>query len=331
VIEGFDMKAMLCTAFTGLAGLAPGDIAAPTPKDDEVLIDVSVASVTYMDYLMASGGYQMRPDLPYAPGTDAVGVVCAKGADVTKFQIGDRIACSNWFGGFAEQMVAKEWRCAIVPDGVADAPAVTVLHNYLTAYYALVVRTTLKAGESIFVTGAAGGVGLATIDVARLLGAQVIAGVGSDEKADIVRKYGAMDVINYRREDLRDRIKALTKGAGVDVCFDNVGGAVFETMSRLMNWNGRLMPVGFTSGDIPNVPMNLPLVKNYSIVGLFSGAWCEKFPDDSFKANETIMQWLADGDINPHIDKILPLSEAKQAMALIADRAVQGRVVLQVS
>ncbi|MFT6579950.1 MAG: NADPH2:quinone reductase [Alphaproteobacteria bacterium] len=325
------MKAMLCTAFTGMAGLASGIIDAPTPKDDEVLIDVSVASVTYMDYLMASGGYQMRPDLPYAPGTDAVGVVRETGADVTKFQTGDRIACSNWFGGFAEQMVAKEWRCAKIPDGVADAPAVTVLHNYLTAYYALIERTTTKPGETVFITGAAGGVGLATIEVARLLGARVIAGVGSDDKADIVRKYGAAEVINYRREDLRERIKALTDGAGVDVCFDNVGGELFETMSRLMNWNGRLMPVGFTSGDIPSVPMNLPLVKNYSIVGLFSGAWCEKFPEDSFKASEIVMQWLAEGEINPHIEQIMPLSEAKQAMQLIADRAVQGRVVLQMS
>ncbi|MBL4721200.1 MAG: NADPH:quinone oxidoreductase family protein, partial [Alphaproteobacteria bacterium] len=221
--------------------------------------------------------------------------------------------------------------CAKIPDGVEDAPAVTVLHNYLTAYYALIERTTLKPDETIFITGAAGGVGLATVDVARLLGARIIAGVGSDDKANIVRKYGAAEVINYRREDLRARIKALTNGAGVDVCFDNVGGEVFEKMSRLMNWNGRLMPVGFASGDIPSVPMNLPLVKNYSIVGLFSGAWCEKFPEASFKANETIMQWLADGDINPHVEKLLPLSEAKQAMQLIADRAVQGRVVLQVS
>jgi NADPH:quinone reductase len=325
------MRAMLCTAFNGMDGLELGDIDAPRPTDDEVLIDVSVASVTYMDYLMASGGYQMRPDLPYAPGTDAVGVVREIGAKVSQFQPGDRIACSNWYGGFAEQMVAKEWRCAKIPDGVEDAPAVTVLHNYLTAYYALIVRTTLGPGETIFITGAAGGVGLATVEVARKLGARVIAGVGSDDKADIVRQCGASEVVNYRSEDLRERIKALTDGKGVDVCFDNVGGDVFMQMARLMNWNGRLMPVGFTSGDIPEVPMNLPLVKNYSIVGLFSGAWCEKFPDESLLANETIMEWLANGDIRPQIDRILPLGDASQAMQLIVDRAVQGRVVLQVT
>ncbi|MBT5107500.1 MAG: NADPH:quinone oxidoreductase family protein [Rhodospirillaceae bacterium] len=325
------MRAMVCTAFKGLDGLEWGDIDAPRPAADEVLIDVSVASVTYMDYLMASGGYQMRPDLPYAPGTDAVGVVREIGADVANFQPDDRIACSNWYGGFAEQMVAKEWRCVKIPDGVEDAPAVTVLHNYLTAYYALIVRTTLQRGETVFVTGAAGGVGLATVEVAKKLGGRVIAGIGSDEKADIVRQAGADEVINYRSEDLRARIKALTDDKGVDVCFDNVGGDVFMKMARLMNWNGRLMPVGFTSGEIPEVPMNLPLVKNYSIVGLFSGAWCEKFPEESLLANETIMQWLANGDIRPHIDRILPLGEARQAMQLIVDRAVQGRVVLQVT
>jgi NADPH2:quinone reductase len=324
------MRAMLCTTFGGLDGLELGDIEPPRPEDDEVLIDVSVASVTYMDYLMASGGYQMRPDLPYAPGTDAVGVVREVGADITNFKIGDRVACSNWFGGFAEQMVAKEWRCAKVPDGVEDAPAVTVLHNYLTAYYALIVRTTLVQDETVFVTGAAGGVGLATVEVARKLGGRVIAGIGSDNKEHIVRQAGASDVVNYRSENLRDRIKALTDGKGVDVCFDNVGGDVLLQMARLMNWNGRLMPVGFTSGDIPEVPMNLPLLKNYSIVGLFSGAWCEKFPKESFLANEVIMDWLAKGDIRPHIDRILPLGGARQAMQLIVDRAVQGRVVLKI-
>lgn len=324
------MRAMVCTAFKGLDGLEWGDIDAPRPAADEVLIDVSVASVTYMDYLMASGGYQMRPDLPYAPGTDAVGVVRKVGANVANFQAGDRIACSNWYGGFAEQMVAKEWRCVKIPDGVEDAPAVTVLHNYLTAYYALIVRTTLQRGETVFITGAAGGVGLATVEVAKKLGGRVIAGIGSDEKADIVRQAGADEVINYRSEDLRACIKAQTDDKGVDVCFDNVGGDVFMQMARLMNWNGRLMPVGFTSGEIPEVPMNLPLVKNYSIVGLFSGAWCEKFPEESSLANETIMQWLANGDIRPHIDRILPLGDARQAMQLIVDRAVQGRVVLQV-
>ncbi|MBT4043085.1 MAG: NADPH:quinone oxidoreductase family protein [Rhodospirillaceae bacterium] len=325
------MRAMLCNEFTWPDGLAMGEIAPPVPADDEVLIDVEVASVSFMDYLMASGGYQMRPELPYAPGTDACGIIRTIGKGVTQFAPGDRVTCANWHGGFAEQMITKEWKCVHVPDGVEAAAAATVLHNYGTAYYALIVRDQLKAGETIFITGAAGGVGLATVDLARKLGGRIIAGVGSDDKAAIVKRYGAEAVVNYNTEDLSTRIKELTGGQGVDVCFDNVGGEVFQKMTRLMNWAGRLMPIGFTSGDIPTVPMNLPLVKNYSIVGLFSGAWFEKFRDEGRQANNAIMAWLAAGEINPHIDRIMPLEQAAEAMQLIADRKTQGRIVLQVT
>lgn len=325
------MRAMLCNEFSWPDGLAMGEIAPPVPEDDEVLIDVDVASVCFMDYLMASGGYQMRPELPYAPGTDACGIVREVGRKVTHFAPGDRVTCANWHGGFAEQMVSKVWKCVDVPDGVEAAAAATVLHNYGTAYYALIVRDQLKAGETIFITGAAGGVGLATVDLARKLGGRVIAGIGSDDKAPIVKKYGAEAVVNYNTDDLPARIKELTGGKGVDVCFDNVGGEVFQKMTRLMNWAGRLMPIGFTSGDIPSVPMNLPLVKNYSIVGLFSGAWFEKFKDEGRLANDAIMAWLAAGEITPYIYCTLPLERAGEAMQLIADRKVQGRVVLQVT
>ena len=165
-----------------------------------------------------------------------------------------------------------------LPEGVAFEAAATVLHNYGTAYYALVERARAQRGETLFITGAAGGVGLAAVDLGRHLGLRVVAGVGSDDKADLVRRYGARDVINYRSEDLRDRIKSITSGEGIDIGFDNIGGAIFEQMARLMKWGGRLMPIGFTSGEIPSLPMNLPLLKNYSIVGVFVGAWAEKFP-----------------------------------------------------
>ncbi len=171
--------------------------------------------------------------------------------------------------------------------------------------------------------------GLAAVDLARHLGLRVIAGVGSDDKA-LVRSYGACDVINYRREDLRARINSVTGGEGVDVCFDNIGGAVFEQMARLMKWGGRLMPIGFTSGQIPSIAMNLPLLKNYSIVGVFAGAWAEKFPEQAARINDTLMEWLADGKIRPHIDRVLPLDEVKQAMRAVADRTVQGRIVLKI-
>jgi NADPH2:quinone reductase len=181
----------------------------------------------------------------------------------------------------------------------------------------------------VFVTGAAGGVGLAAVDLARHLGLRVIAGVGSDDKAALVRDYGASDVINYRSEDLRERIKSISGGEGVDIGFDNVGGTIFEQMARLMKWGGRLMPIGFTSGEIPSVPMNLPLLKNYSIVGVFAAAWTEKFPEQSVRMKDTLVELLAEGKIRPHIDRVLPLEQVKEAMRAVADRTVQGRIVLK--
>jgi len=182
----------------------------------------------------------------------------------------------------------------------------------------------------MFVTGAAGGVGLAAVDLGRHLGLHVVAGIGSDDKAALVRGYGASDVVNYRSEDLRDRIKSITSGNDIDVGFDNVGGAVFEQLARLMKWGGRLMPIGFTSGEIPQLPMNLPLLKNYSIIGVFAGAWAERFSAEAAHMNDTLMRLLADGQIRPHIDRILPLEEAGDAMRAVANRTVQGRIVLKI-
>ena len=178
-------------------------------------------------------------------------------------------------------MTAKASKTARLPDNVDFVVGSTVQHGYLTAWYALVDRARLQAGETVLVTGAAGGVGLACVEIAHLLGARVIAAVGSAAKASVVREYGADEVIDYSREDVRERVKALTGGEGLDVCVENVGGTLFTTLARLMRWNGRLMPIGFTSGEIPSLPMNLPLLKNYSIVGVFTGAWTERFPDES--------------------------------------------------
>ncbi|MCS3504182.1 NADPH2:quinone reductase [Bradyrhizobium japonicum] len=324
------MKAVLCNSFTGPADLRFGEIATPRPAGDEILIEVHAASVSFMDQLLVSGLYQMRPPTPFVPGTEASGVVVAVGDNVTTFAPGDRVACSAWTGGYAERMIAKESKSVRLPDGVAFEAAATVLHNYGTAYYALVERARAQRGETLLVTGAAGGVGLAAVDLGRHLGLRVIAGVGSDDKTDLVRGYGASEVINYRSEDLRNRIKSITSGDGIDIGFDNVGGAIFEQMARLMRWDGRLMPIGFTSGEIPQIPMNLPLLKNYAIIGVFVGAWAEKFSAEAARMNDTLMQLLADGKIRPHIDRVLPLQEAGDAMRALANRTVQGRIVLKI-
>lgn len=324
------MRAVLCNAFEGIKGLSVTETAEPQLAADEVLIDVHATSVSHMDYLMTCGGYQMRPALPYVPGTDAAGVVAACGEHVTRFRPGDRVSCESWFGGFAERMVAKESSTILLPANVDFIAGSTILHAYLTAWYALIERARLQAGETVLVTGAAGGVGLACIQVARLLGARVIAVVGSAAKTALVRQHGAEQVIDHSREDVRQHVKAFTGGEGVDVCVDNVGGPLFATLARLIRWNGRLLPIGFTSGEVPSLPMNLPLLKNYTVVGVFIGPWKERCPDAAKRAAEAVMAWVGEGKLRPHIDRVLPLAHVAEAMSAVANRTVQGRVVLRV-
>lgn len=325
------MRAVLCRAFDGAAALEIGEAATPEPAEDEVLIDVRAASVSFMDKLMSEGGYQLRPDLPYSPGTEVAGVVIKAGADAARFKPGDRIAGQLWYGGYAERAVVKHWKCAPIPAGVDYATASTVLHNYLTAYSALIDRCALKAGETLFVTGATGVVGMAAVDMGRMLGARVIAGVGDAAKSAAAREAGASEVVDYRNGDLRAQIKELTSGRGVDVCFEMIGGETFFTMARLMAWGGRLSPIGFVGGEIPVLPMNLPLLKGYSVVGVFSGAWVEQFPAEAAAAADEVMQWIASGKLTPSIDKTLPLEQAAEAMGLLARRGVLGRVVLEIA
>jgi NADPH2:quinone reductase len=324
------MRAVLCKGFEGIEALSVAEVAEPQPAANEVLVDVHAASVSYMDYLMTCGRYQMRPALPYVPGTDAAGIVVACGEDVTRFHPGDRVSCENWFGGFAERMVAKEAMTTLLPANVGFTVGSTVLNSYLTAWYALIERARLQAGETVLVTGAAGGIGLACVEIAHLLGARVIAVVGSAAKMAIVRQHGADEVIDYSREDVRQQVRALTSDQGLDVCVDNVGGALFAALARLMRYNGRLMPIGFTSGEIPSLAMNLPLLKSYSIVGVFIAAWTARCPDDAGRAAGTIMAWVADGKLRPHIDRVLPLECVAEAMSAVANRSSQGRIVLQV-
>ena len=324
------MRAVLCKAFEGIDALSVAEAAEPQPAADEVLVDVRAASVSYMDYLMTTGRYQMRPALPYVPGTDAAGVVVACGERVTRFRPGDRVSCENWFGGFAERMVAKEAMTALLPANVDFTVGSAVLNSYLTAWYALIERARLQAGETVLVTGAAGGIGLACVEIAHLLGARVIAVVGSAAKAAVVRQHGAAEVIDHSQEDVRERVQAVTGGEGLDVCADNVGGPLFSALARLMRFNGRLMPIGFTSGEIPSLAMNLPLLKNYSIVGVFIAAWTARCPEDASRAAETLMAWVGEGKLSPHVDRVLPLERVADAMSAVANRSSQGRIVLQV-
>jgi NADPH2:quinone reductase len=292
------------------------------------LVDVHATSVSYADYLMICGGYQMRPALPYVPGTDAAGVVVACGDQVTRFRRGDRVCCESWFGSFAERMVAKASMTTRLPANVDFIVGSTVMQSYLTAWYALIERARLQAGEAVLVTGAAGGIGLACVELAHLLGARVIAAVGTAAKAAVVREYGAEEVIDYSREDVRQRVKALTGDEGLTSVSTMLAGRSSPPWRG--SCVGRLMPIGFTSGEIPSLAMNLPLLKNFSIVGVFAGAWTERFPDDASRAAETVMAWVSEGKLRPRIDRVLPLERAADAMSAIAQRSVQGRIVLQI-
>jgi NADPH:quinone reductase len=324
------MRAVVCESFAGLDALKIGELESPRPAAGQILVDIHAASVSFMDCLMVTGKYQMRPQTPFVPGTDAAGVVSAVGAGVTRFKPGDRVACGGWVGSYAEQLITTQQWAVRLPPAVDYITGSAVRHCYGTAYYALVVCARLQPDETVFVTGAAGGVGLAAVDLARHLGARVIAGVGAADKAAIVREYGAAEVIDYAHEDLRERIKAVTGGKGIDVFFDIVGGEIFATMSRLMNWGGRMLPIGFASGAIPSVAMNLPLLKNYSIVGVFWGAWGERFPQASAAADEQVFEWVGQGKLKPHVGAVLPLEQFRTAMELVQQRKAQGRVVLQV-
>jgi NADPH:quinone reductase len=324
------MKAILCTEYGENAALRFGDLPAPAPGPREIVVDVHAAAVSFMDLLMTQGKYQMKPPLPYVPGTDAAGIVKAVGSDVTRLRVGDRVACGAWFGAWAEQMLAPEDWAAPLPPQVDFATAASLRYAYGTARYALVTTAHLRRGEVLFVSGAAGGVGLAAVDLGRHLGARVIAGVGTQAKAAVVREYGASDVVVYGEEDLRERIRSLTGGQGVDVCMDNVGGKIFEAMSRLMNWGGRLLPIGFTSGEIPSLPANLPLLKNYSVTGAFWGAWAQRFPRESAAADEALMRMVAAGELRPLVSRVLPWDDYATALGAIATRQSQGRVVLSV-
>jgi NADPH2:quinone reductase len=257
-------------------------------------------------------------------------VVLAIGADVEYVRVGDRVACSHWFGAMAERMVVPEAAVVKLPDSVGFEIGATVRYAYGTARYALDTRAQLRAGETVFVSGAAGGVGMAAVDVARQMGATVIAGTSSPARGEVARQQGAAHVIDYSREPVRERLIELTQGRGVDVYFDNVGGALFSAVSRAMAWGGRILPIGFTSGEVPSLAMNLPLLKNYSVVGCYWGAWGERQPQQSRAADEQLFAAVAQGSLRPQVSDVLPMSSFADSLQRLARRQVMGRVVLRV-
>jgi NADPH2:quinone reductase len=325
-----EMRAVICSSFNGIDALEFGELAEPVPGPGQVLVDVHAAALSFMDTLMVAGRYQMKPALPFGPGSDTAGVVLAVGDGVQRVRVGDCVACSHWHGGMAERMVAPERSVVKLPDGIGFEIGSTVRFAYGTAHYALVTRAQLRPGETVFVSGAAGGVGMAAVDVARHIGATVIAGTSSAAKAELARKQGAAHAIDYSCEPVRDRLLELTQGRGVDVYFDNVGGPLFGSVSRAMAWGGRILPIGFTSGEVPSLAMNLPLLKNYSVMGCYWGAWVEREPEQSRAADEQLFAAVAQGFLRPQISDVLPMVSFADGLRRIAGRQVTARIVLRV-
>jgi NADPH2:quinone reductase len=323
------MKAVLCKAHGSPESLVVEEVESPAPGPGQVVISVRSAGVNFPDTLIIQGKYQFQPPLPFSPGGEVAGVVKEVGTGVESVKIGDRVTASSAFGGFAEEFVANADALIPLPDGIDFDVASAFAMTYGTSLHALKDRANLQAGERVLVLGAAGGIGLASIEIGTLLGAQVIAAASTEEKLAVCRQYGASEVINYSEQDLKERIKELTRGQGVDVVVDPVGGDYSEAALRGMAWNGRFLVIGFTAGSIPRVPLNLPLLKGCSIVGVFWGSFVAREPQRSQANFQQLLGWLQEGKLRPHISARYPLEQAADALNAIINRKSTGKIVLQ--
>ena len=323
------MKAVVCKAWGGPEALTVEEMAAPEPGADEVKIRVRAAGVNFADTLMIAGQYQVKPSLPFSPGLEVVGEVVASG-ERAGFDAGQRVMAQLRWGGYAEEALAPAALVVPLPPGMDDETAAGFPIAYGTSYLALTHRARLEAGETLLVLGAAGGVGLTAVEIGKALGATVIAAAGSAEKLGVAAAHGADHVIDYRSEDLRARVKELTGGRGADVIYDPVGGDMFDAALRCINWEGRLLVIGFASGRIPQAPANIVLVKNVSVIGCPWGHYADHDPDRMRRALAVLLDWAQAGTIKPHISQRLPLAQAAEAMNLLLARRSTGKVVLTV-
>jgi NADPH2:quinone reductase len=294
-----------------------------------VAIQVEAAGVNFPDVLIIQNKYQFKPELPFTPGGELAGTITAVGAGVERYRVGDRVIAFVGQGAFAQQIAVPVKSLMPMAPGMDFDTAAAITLTYGTSHHAVVDRAQLKAGETMLVLGAAGGVGLAAIEIGKALGARVIAAASSDEKLEICRQHGADALINYSTADLREAIKAATDGKGPDVIYDPVGGVYAEPAFRSIAWRGRYLVIGFANGDIPKLPLNLPLLKGASIVGVFWGEFVRREPKGNAAAMSQLMGWLAEGKIRPHISGRYALADTPQALNDMAARKVTGKVVIQ--
>ena len=322
------MKAVLCRSFGPPESLVVEDVPELAPGPGEVVIDVKAAGVNFPDVLIIENKYQVKPPLPFSPGSEVAGVVRAVGDGVSAVKPGDAVMAITTYGGFAEQVKTAAERALPLPAGMDFVTAAAFGLTYATSDHALRDRAALRPGETVLVLGAAGGVGIAAIEIAKLLGARVIAAASTDDKLAVCRAHGADDTIDYASEHLRERIATLTGGKGPDVIYDPVGGPYTEPALRSIAWRGRLLVVGFAAGEIPKIPLNLTLLKGCAIVGVFWGEFSRREPDRFAASMRLLAGWFAEGKLKPHISATFPLERAAEALTLMAARRVAGKVVL---
>lgn len=326
------MNAWLCENPVGVEALTWKEMPMPVPKAGEVLIEIQAASLNFPDLLIVQNKYQMKPPLPFVPGSEYAGVVRALGEGVSHLAVGQGVACLSGTGGFATHTIAPAALCMPLPAGFPAADAAAFIMIYATSWHALMDRGALQPGETVLVLGAAGGVGTAAIQIAKAAGARVIAAASTDEKCDLCRSLGADATINYSvhspQQGLREAIKELTAGKGPDVIYDPVGGDFAEPAFRSIAWRGRYLVVGFASGPIPSLPLNLTLLKGASIVGVFWGDFARREPKANAQMMQTLASMYAKGQIKPMIDQTLPMSELKKAYAIMGSRSVKGKLVM---
>lgn len=325
------MNAVLCTEFGGPDLLSFGEIDDPVPASSQVVVEVKSASMNFPDLLTIRGMYQIRPEPPFVPGFEAAGVVSAVGDDVTNLVPGDRVAAFGIVGAFAERWAVDARACVELPDDVSYDTGAAITVAYGTSYHALKQRAALAEGETLLVLGAAGGVGSAAVEIGAHMGGRVIAAASSDEKLEFCRELGAYETINYRTDDIRERIKDVTGGRGVDVVYDPVGGDLSEQAFRSMAWNGRHLVIGFAAGDIPELPWNLPLLKGASIVGVFWGSFLQHEPAANRENVRELFELVSGGSLEPRITDSFPLSDYRRAYQMIEERTATGKIVLHPS
>lgn len=324
------MKAVLCKAFGPAETLVLEEVASPEPKKNEVLIDVHAAGVNFPDTLIIEGKYQFKPPFPFSPGGEAAGTVAAVGEKITHLKPGDRVMALTGWGSFAEQVAVPGYNVMPIPKGIDFNSAAAFGMTYGTSMHALKQRANLQPGETLLVLGASGGVGLAAVEIGKAMGARVIAAASSDEKLEVAKAAGADLLINYSTSSLKEKVKELTGGQGADVIYDPVGGDLFDEAIRSIAWNGRLLVVGFASSRIPELPVNLALLKGAAVVGVFWGSFAQRQPQDNLANFQQLFAWHAEGKLKPLVSQTFPLERAAEAINALGQRKAVGKVVVTV-